>query len=117
MHNLARELGAAKASVSWSYSSKEDLLAALVEVVTKEMYCRLPPIGDGRWEEEIFDYFVARNELLGRVPVYREVFGYCGQAMFLRSGASLIEGQRVVASDEVADRLPRQQLQVFHVHA
>jgi AcrR family transcriptional regulator len=85
MPNLGRELRAGVTSVYWYFRSKDDLLAALVEKVTKDMYLRLPPIGDGPWDAELIEYFVAWRELLERTPVYREVFAYRVKTLFLRS--------------------------------
>jgi AcrR family transcriptional regulator len=74
MPALARELKAGVTSIYWYFRSKEDLLAALAERVVQEVYSRLPPVGDGRWDEEIERYFSAFRQELRRMPVYLELF-------------------------------------------
>ena len=82
---LAKELGAAPTSLYWYFRSKDELLAALVDEVTREMYLRLPPMGGGPWDEEIVEYHATFRSLLQSSPVYREVFAYRAQTLFLRS--------------------------------
>jgi AcrR family transcriptional regulator len=82
---LAKQLNAGATSLYWYFPSKDDLLAALVDEVTREMYLRLAPIGDGPWDEEIIDYYVAFRRLMSSSPVYREVFAYHAQTLFLGS--------------------------------
>lgn len=82
---LAKELGAGTTSLYWYFHSKEELLAALVDEVTREMFLRLTPVGDGPWDEEIVEQHVAFRALLRSSPVYREVFAYSAQTLFLRS--------------------------------
>jgi AcrR family transcriptional regulator len=69
----------------WYFRSKDDLLAALVDEVTREMFFRLAPMGPGPWDEEIVEYHVAFRGLLEESPVYREIFAFRAQALFLRS--------------------------------
>ena len=82
---LARQLKAGASSLYWYFPSRDDLLAALVDEVTREMYLRLAPIGDGPWDEEIVAYHVAFRRLLESTPIYREVFAYRAQTLFLGS--------------------------------
>lgn len=82
---LATQLNAGATSLYWYFPGKDDLLAGLVDEVTREMYLRLAPIGQGPWDEEIIDYHVAFRRLLGSSPVYREVFAYHAQTLFLGS--------------------------------
>jgi AcrR family transcriptional regulator len=82
---LGKQLNAGPTSLYWYFPSKDELLAALVDEVTKEMYLRLAPVGDGPWDEEIVGYFVAFRKLLASTPVYRDVFAYRTQALFLQS--------------------------------
>jgi AcrR family transcriptional regulator len=79
---LAKELKAAPTSLYWYFHTKDELLAGLVDEVTREMYLRLEPIGDGPWDEEIVEYHVRFRALLTSSPVYRDVFGYRAQALF-----------------------------------
>jgi AcrR family transcriptional regulator len=82
---LGKQLNAGPTSLYWYFPSKDDLLAALVDEVTKEMYLRLAPVGEGPWDEEIVGYHIAFRKLLGSTPVYRDVFAYRAQALFLQS--------------------------------
>ncbi|WP_332880744.1 TetR/AcrR family transcriptional regulator [Streptomyces sp. NBC_00564] len=59
MPALARELGAGVASIYWYFRNKEELLIALADEATEEMYRRLPPPGAGPWQEELARYFTA----------------------------------------------------------
>jgi AcrR family transcriptional regulator len=71
---LARELGAGVTSIYWYFRSKDDLLVALAERVTEELYAALPRIGAGAWDAELRSYFIDYRELLHRSPVYLELF-------------------------------------------
>jgi len=82
---LAKELKAAPTSLYWYFHTKDELLAALIDDVTREMYLHLEPIGAGSWDEEIVEYHVRFRAVLGSSSVYRDVFGYRAQALFGRS--------------------------------
>jgi AcrR family transcriptional regulator len=82
---LGKQLGAGPTSIYWYFESMDGLLAALVDDVTQEMYLRLPPIGDGPWDEEIIEHHVVFRRLLQRTPIYREVFSYRSQTLFRQS--------------------------------
>jgi AcrR family transcriptional regulator len=71
---LARELGAGVTSIYWYFRSKDELLVALAERVTEELYAAFPRIGDGPWDDELRAYFIEFRELLHRSPVYLELF-------------------------------------------
>src|SRR5205823_14218947 len=53
MPNLARHLGAGVMSLYWYFHSKDELLAAMAERTMREIYARLPAVGDGPWDKEI----------------------------------------------------------------
>jgi AcrR family transcriptional regulator len=74
MPGLARELGSGVTSIYWYFRSKEDLLVALASQVTEELYSRLPPVSDKRWDEEFEAYFVAFRAEAQREYVYLELF-------------------------------------------
>lgn len=82
---MGRQLKAAASSLYWYFPSKDDLLAALVDEVTRELYLRLAPIGDDPWDEEVVAYHLAFRRLLESTRVYREVFAYRAQTLFLGS--------------------------------
>jgi AcrR family transcriptional regulator len=85
MPALARHLSSGVTSIYWYFRSKDDLLEALTDRVTREMYRALPPVGDGPWDDELVEYFVAFRDLLESTPIYREVFAYRARLLFLRS--------------------------------
>jgi AcrR family transcriptional regulator len=82
---LGKQLNAGSTSLYWYFPTKDELLAALVDEVTREMYLRLAPVGEGPWDEEIVAYHTAFRGLLKSTPVYRDVFAYRAQTLFLRS--------------------------------
>ena len=82
---LGKQLNAGASSLYWYFHSKDDLLAALVDEVTKEMYLRLAPMGDGPWDDEVIAHHVAFRGLLESSPVYREVFAFRAHTLFLGS--------------------------------
>ena len=74
MPALARELGAGVTSIYWYFRNKEELLVALAERVTRDLYDALPPIGDGPWDEELRSMHVAYRRVLRETPGYNELF-------------------------------------------
>jgi AcrR family transcriptional regulator len=82
---LAKKLNVGATSLYWYFSSKDELLAGLVDAVTREMYVRLDPIGDGPWDEELITYHMRFRALLVESPVYRDIFAFHAQTLFLRS--------------------------------
>jgi len=118
MPGLARELGSGVTSIYWYFRSKDDLVVALAERVEQHLYARLPPIGDGDWEDEVVAYFSGYRDLMHRNPLYREVFAYrtlstfggptitrsvlrridAGLALFVRGGLSPDQAARAFQS-------------------
>jgi AcrR family transcriptional regulator len=82
MPTLARELGCGVTSIYWYFRSKEDLVVALADRVEQHLYARLPPIGDGPWDDEVVAYFSSYRELMHRTPVYRETFAFRIRSVF-----------------------------------
>jgi AcrR family transcriptional regulator len=82
MPRLAEQLGSAVTSIYWYFHSKDELIVALTERVSKQTPPRLPPVGDGPWDDEIVEYFAAYRELMQRAPVLREVLAYRDQALY-----------------------------------
>ena len=74
MPALGRTVGAGVTSIYWYFRNKDDLLVALAEQVTADMYLRWTGLGDGPWDEELRRSFIAFREELTRVPVYLELF-------------------------------------------
>jgi AcrR family transcriptional regulator len=85
MPALAKQLRSGVTSIYWYFKSKDELVQALTERVTKEVYSGLPPVSDGPWEAAVIDYFVAFRELIERSPIYREVFAYRAPFLFTHS--------------------------------
>ena len=70
---LARRLGAGVTSIYWYFRNKEELLVALSERVTEDVFAALPPIGDGPWDDELRTYLLEYRQVLQRFPVYNEL--------------------------------------------
>ena len=85
MPALARELDCGVTSIYWYFRSKDDLVVALADRVEQQLYSRLPPIGDGPWDDEVAAYFTAFRELMHRTPIYREMFAYRTRSTFAGS--------------------------------
>ncbi|HWA40052.1 MAG TPA: TetR/AcrR family transcriptional regulator [Gemmatimonadales bacterium] len=85
MPTLAKHLKSGVTSIYWYFRSKDELVEALTDRVTREMYRSLPPVGDGPWDEELIAYFVVFRDLLEETPLYREVFAHRARLLFLRS--------------------------------
>ncbi len=85
MPALAKRLHSGVTSIYWYFRSKDDLLEALTDRVTRQMYRALPPVGDGPWEDELVTYFMAFRDMLQTTPIYREVFAYRTRLLFLRA--------------------------------
>lgn len=83
MPDLARHLKSGVTSIYWYFRSKDDLLVALAQHVTAELYARLPEVGTGPWDEELEAYFSAFRDEAWRNPVFLELFGV--SARFLMS--------------------------------
>jgi AcrR family transcriptional regulator len=73
MPNLAKHLGASAMSVYRYFHSKDDLLAAMSELLMSEVYSRLPPIGDGDWDEEMVRLMTALRTETQRIPLFAEL--------------------------------------------
>jgi len=79
---LARALGSGVTSIYWYFRSKDELVAALADRVEQHLYARLPPIGDGSWDDELVAYFSSYRALMHRTPVYREMFAFRTRSTF-----------------------------------
>jgi AcrR family transcriptional regulator len=85
MGALARHMNSGVTSIYWYFRSKDELLQALTDRVSHDIYQELPPFGDGAWHEELYRYFAAFRDVLESSPVYREVFAYRIQFLFERA--------------------------------
>ena len=115
---LARALGSGVTSIYWYFRSKDDLVVALADRVEQRLFARLPPVGDGPWDDELVAYFSAYRELIHHTPVYRETFSFrlrsafsgsaitrsvlrridAGLALFARAGLTADEAARAYQS-------------------
>ena len=82
MPHLARTLRSGVTSIYWYFRSKDELVEALVDRVSRDAFAQLPPIGDGTWDDELVTYYVAFRALLHRTPLYREVFAHRTRVTF-----------------------------------
>src|SRR5688500_15655618 len=87
---LARHLKAGVTSIYWYFRSKDELVMAIAERVAEDMYGRLPPVGDGPWDEELVRYFTAFREELRRAPIYLELFAARPRFVFSRPRVSTL---------------------------
>jgi AcrR family transcriptional regulator len=94
---LARQLRASTASIYSYFVNKDALLAALADRVAREIHVRLPPIGNGAWDDELVDYFDAFRNVMISTPIYREMFAYRPDSMFLHSDQAFVVLQRLEA--------------------
>ena len=53
MPHLARAMGCGVTSLYWYFRSKDDLVEALMDRVGRDALTRLPPVGDGPWDDEL----------------------------------------------------------------
>ena len=74
MPHLARAMGCGVTSLYWYFRSKDDLVEALMDRVGRDALTRLPPVGDGPWDDEFVAYLVAFRSLMHNSTLYREVF-------------------------------------------
>jgi AcrR family transcriptional regulator len=85
MPMLADHLGSGVTSIYWHFRSKDDLVAALTDRVSREVHRRLPPVGDEPWYVEAEAYFRTFRDLILLNAVYREVFAHLGRFLFVRA--------------------------------
>jgi AcrR family transcriptional regulator len=75
MPAVARAVGAAVTSVYWHFRTREDLVAAVAQRATSDLYAALPPVTRGdTWNDELFTYFVAFRQHLLAHPAFLELF-------------------------------------------
>ena len=85
MPTLAKSLKSGVTSIYWYFKSKDELLQALTDQVSRQIYQDLPSFGDRPWHQELFQYFVSFRELVGRSAVSREIFAYRVHFLFERA--------------------------------
>jgi AcrR family transcriptional regulator len=73
---LAKHLGSGVTSIYWYFDSKDELVDALAHAVLQDVHQQLPPPGDGAWDAELVDYFIAFHDLLETLPAYREIVAF-----------------------------------------
>jgi AcrR family transcriptional regulator len=73
---LARQLHCGVTSIYWYFDNKDALVDALARVVLQDVHQQLPPPGDGPWDDELVEYFLAFHDLLEKLPAYREIVAF-----------------------------------------
>jgi len=86
MPALSREVGAGVTSIYWYFRNKDELLVALAERVTEDVYRRWQPMGEGPWDTELRTSFTAFRSELSRVPVYLELFSLRSRFVLAQPG-------------------------------
>jgi len=86
MPALSRQVGAGVTSIYWYFRNKDELLVALAERVTADVYRRWQPMGDGPLDTELRTSFTAFRAELNRVPVYLELFSLRPRFVIVQPG-------------------------------
>lgn len=86
MPALSRQVGAGVTSIYWYFRNKDELLVALAERVTADVYRRWKPMGNGRLDAELRTSFTAFRTELSRVPVYLELFSLRPRFVIVQPG-------------------------------
>jgi len=75
MPAVADAVGAPTTSVYWHFRTRDDLVAAVAERVTRDLYASLPPVAhEDSWEDEFFNYFTAFRRHIHDHPAFLELF-------------------------------------------
>jgi AcrR family transcriptional regulator len=97
MPALSRQVGAGVTSIYWYFRNKDELLVALAERVTADVYRRWEPMGDGSLDTELRTSFTAFRAELNRVPVYLELFSLRPRFVIVQPGIFPIVMDRLEA--------------------
>lgn len=97
MPALSRQVDAGVTSIYWYFKNKEELLVALAERVTADVYRRWAPVGDGPWDEGLRTSFTSFRTELSRVPVYLELFSLRSRFVLVQPGIFPVVMERLEA--------------------
>jgi AcrR family transcriptional regulator len=86
MPALSRQVDAGVTSIYWYFRNKDELLVALAERVTADVYRRWKPMGEGPWDTELLTSFTSFRTELSRVPVYLELFSLRSRFVLAQPG-------------------------------
>ena len=86
MPALSRQVDAGVTSIYWYFRNKDELLVALAERVTADVYRRWKPMGAGPWDTELRTSFTSFRTELSRVPVYLELFSLRSRFVLAQPG-------------------------------
>lgn len=86
MPALSRQIGAGVTSIYWYFRNKDELLVALAERVTADVYRRWQPMGEGPLDTELRASFTGFRAELNRVPVYLELFSLRPRFVIVQPG-------------------------------
>lgn len=117
LNRLGKRLRAGSTSIYWYFQSKEELVAAVMEDVTREMYLLIPPVGDGPWDEEFVANHLAGRRLLQQARLYREVFAYQAQTPLLQEDLApfILDGLEALLGLLIRDGLtPDEAVQTYN---
>lgn len=116
MPNLARHLGAGVMSLYWYFHSKEELLGAMAEHTVKEVYARLPLVGNGAWDDEVIRLMTAFREELRRTPLFAQLCSARPRFLMSRPGVMPILARRIDEQLQVLQRLGLDAADAMRVH-
>jgi AcrR family transcriptional regulator len=95
MPALSRQVDAGVTSIYWYFRNKDELLVALAERVTADVYRRWKPMGDGPLDTELRMSFTSFRAELSRVPVYLELFSLRSRFVLAQAGIFPIVMERL----------------------
>jgi AcrR family transcriptional regulator len=97
MPALSRQVDAGVTSIYWYFRNKDELLVALAERVTADVYRRWKPMGEGQWDTELRTSFTSFRTELSKVPVYLELFSLRSRFVLAQPGIFPIVMDRLEA--------------------
>jgi AcrR family transcriptional regulator len=97
MPSLARHLNAGVMSIYWYFHSKDDLLVALADRAFLDVYSRLPPVGDGSWNDETMALATALHRELRKASLYLQLCLARPRSLVLRPSVIQVLAQRLEA--------------------
>jgi AcrR family transcriptional regulator len=116
MPALSRQIDAGVTSIYWYFRNKDELLAALAERVTADVYRRWEPMGDGPWDTELRTSFSSFRTELSRVPVYLELFALRSRFVLVQPGIFPIVMNRLEADIAHLVRAGLSPVDAAHAH-
>lgn len=96
MPSVAREANAAVTSIYWHFRTKEEVIVAVAERVTADLYRALPAArSDRSWDAEVLDYFSNfRTAMIANQP-FLELFATRSRALFAETTIGMLITDRL----------------------